>query len=70
MVAELFEVVVHGSRSFLVLVTTAQIHAKRKQTTTIFTFILLKSFFSSRHKIIPLRLIVDLKLRYQGDVFR
>ena len=35
--------------------------------TTIYKFILLKSFFSSRRQIIPLRLIVDLKFRLLGD---
>ena len=43
---------------------------KRVSKQSIYTLILLKSFFSSRHKIIPLRLIVDLEFRLLGDASR
>ena len=60
-------VAIYGTIIFGNTFLEGQIHEKRKQTTTIYTFILLKSFFSSRHKIIPVRLIVDLKFTLLGD---
>ena len=63
-------VAIYGTIIFGNTFLEGQIHEKRKQTTTIYTFILLKSFFSSTHKIIPLRPVVDLKFTLLGDASR